>query len=60
MGEKLRKIREAVGLTQKELAEKLGVYQRDISRWETGKRVPGVLMVKKMAQVLGCRMEDLV
>lgn len=60
MGEKLRAAREAAGLTQVELAEKVGVTQRDISNWERCKREPGVLIVKKMAQALGCKMDDLV
>ena len=60
MGEKLRAAREAAGLTQVELAEKVGVTQRDISNWERCKREPGVLTVKKMAQALGCSMDDLV
>lgn len=60
MGEKLRAAREAAGLTQVQLAEKAGVQQRDISHWENGHREPGVLIVKKMAQVLGRSMDDLV
>jgi len=60
MGEKLRAVREAAGLTQTELAEKVGVTQRDISNWERCKREPGVLIVKKMAQALRCSMDDLV
>ena len=60
MGEKLRAAREAAGLTQTQLADKVGVQQRDISRWENGRREPGVLIVKKMAQALGCSMDDLV
>lgn len=60
MGEKLRAAREAAGLTQQQLAEKVGVQQRDISRWEHCHREPGVLIVKKMAQALGCSMDDLV
>lgn len=60
MGEKLRSAREAAGLTQQQLAEKVGVQQRDISRWENCRREPGVLIVKKMAQALGCSMDDLV
>ena len=31
----LKMARKEAGLTQKELAEYLGVYQKDISRWET-------------------------
>lgn len=60
MGEKLRAAREAAGMTQQELAEKIGVQQRDISRWENCRREPGVLTVKKMARALGCSMDDLV
>lgn len=60
MGEKLRAAREAAGMTQQELAEKIGVQQRDISRWENCRREPGVLTVKKMAQALGCSMDNLV
>ena len=60
MGEKLKAARKAAGMTQQELAEKVGVQQRDISRWESCKREPGVLIVKKMAQALGCSMDDLV
>lgn len=60
MGEKLKAAREAAGLTQQQLAEKVGVQQRDVSRWENCHREPGVLIVKKMAQALGCSMDDLV
>lgn len=59
MGEKLRKARQAAGMTQAQLAEAIGCKQKDVSRWEAG-REPGVLTVKKMAQVLGCSMDDLV
>lgn len=60
MGEKLKAARLAAGMTQGQLAEAVGVSQRDISHWETGHREPGVLIVKEIAQALGCTMEDLV
>jgi transcriptional regulator with XRE-family HTH domain len=59
MGEKLKAARKAAGMTQAQLAAALGCNQKDVSRWEAG-REPGVLTVKKMAQVLGCSMDDLV
>lgn len=59
MGEKLRAARKAAGLSQVELAEKIGCKQHHISRWEAG-REPGALTLKKLAQALGCKMEDLV
>jgi transcriptional regulator with XRE-family HTH domain len=37
-GETLRRRREALGMTQAELARALGVYQATISQWERGKR----------------------
>ena len=33
LGENIKKARKAAGVTQKELAERLQVYQKDISRW---------------------------
>lgn len=36
----IEKFREAMGWTQAELAERLGVSQVSVSRWETGERVP--------------------
>lgn len=60
MGEKLRAARQAAGMTQAQLAEAIGCKQKDVSRWEAGLIEPGVLTVKKMAQALGCSMDDLV
>lgn len=36
----VKTIREALGLTQTQLAEKVGVAQGDISNWELGKHRP--------------------
>src|SRR5439155_23665760 len=37
-GDELRRLREAAGLTQAELAERLGTTVTSVSRWETGQR----------------------
>ena len=60
MGEKLKAARQAAGMTQAQLAAAIGCKQKDVSRWEAGMIEPGVLTVKKMAQALGCTMDDLV
>lgn len=60
MSKKLRAARLAAGLTQTELAEKVGCTQKDISRWEAGQHEPGALTLKKLAQALGCSMDDLI
>lgn len=59
MGEKLKAARIAAGLTQAQLAEKVGCSQHHISRWEEG-REPRALTLKKLAEALGCSMDDLV
>lgn len=60
MGEKLKTARQAAGLSQVVLAERVGCRQVDISRYESGKHEPGALTLKKMAEVIGCKMEDLI
>jgi DNA-binding transcriptional regulator YiaG len=34
------KLREALGLTQRQLAEQLGAQQATVARWETGRNEP--------------------
>jgi len=46
-------------LTQMELAEKLGVSQPLVSRWMSGKCMPRVKTIQKIALVTGCTEEEL-
>ena len=52
IGKALAGVRYREGLTQIQLAEKIGVPQRHISEMETGKRPIGKAMAKRLAQVL--------
>ena len=45
------------GLTQKELSERTGITQADISRIENGTRNPSLGMVKRLAHGLGMRLK---
>ena len=47
------------GLTQRQLAQMIGCYAKDISRWETGERSPGAKSLAVLAKALNCSMEDL-
>lgn len=58
MGNKLRSARKAAGLSQSELAEKCGVPQSNISRYELGK-TPFVDDALKIAVSLGVTVETL-
>ena len=50
IGENIRKARKAAGVSQKELAERLQVYQKDISRWENGERTPTMEVFTKICR----------
>ena len=45
------------GLTQEELARKVGTKQSVISRFESGRANPSVACLKKLAQALNSRLE---
>lgn len=48
------------GLTQAQLAEILGCHSKDVSEWESGKRQPRADYMIKIADALGCTIEDIV
>ena len=55
----IKQYRESKGMTQAELAAVLGVPQSNYSRWERGAINPSVDTLRKLAEVFGCRMEDI-
>ena len=55
----LQNVRISRGFTQSELAEKLGVRSSTISQYEKGKRSPNINILKKLAEVLSCTVDDL-
>lgn len=55
----LYKYRKEKGITQRELAEKLGVTQPTITQYETGARKPDIVTLKKLAKILDCTTDQL-
>ncbi|KIC77391.1 helix-turn-helix transcriptional regulator [Streptococcus constellatus] len=55
----IKKARLDVGLTQSEVAEKLGVAQAQYARWENGGRNPKDETVEKLAEIFGTSFEIL-
>lgn len=52
-GEAVRKKRLALGMTQVELAERIRIFQSDLSKIELGLRVPEVQTLKAIEDALG-------
>lgn len=57
--EKLKELRKNANLTLAELGEKVGVSLRTIFNYETGARKPNIDMLRKLAKVLDCTVDDL-
>lgn len=58
--ENLRRLREAAGLTQTQLAERVGVKQCSLSAWEVGITKPSTVNLLKLAYVLECSVDELI
>lgn len=48
------------GMSQRELAKRLGVTPGAVALWETGDRVPRLPMVRKIAKLFGLESSDLI
>ena len=57
--ETLIKRRKEVGMTQDDLAEKLGVSRQSVSKWENGECMPDSEKLIKLAEVLEISLDEL-
>ena len=55
----IKRLREEKNLTQLELAEKLFVSDKTVSKWETGKGYPDINLLEPLAGVLGVSVAEL-
>ena len=60
LGENIKKARKAAGVTQKELAERLQVYPKDISRWENGERTPSAIALAKNCREINASDDEII
>lgn len=58
--EKLIQLRKARGLSQEDLAEKLGVSRQAISRWEQGSTTPDMMNLKQLSELYGVSADYLI
>ena len=55
----IRQLRENRNLTQAELAEKIGVSSKTVSKWETAKGLPDISLLQPLAQALNISVIEL-
>jgi AbrB family looped-hinge helix DNA binding protein len=57
---RLKRFRTQSGMTQEELAEKLGVSRQAVAKWERGESVPDIDCCMKLAEIYGVTVDILV
>lgn len=58
-GEVIKALREKNRMTQAELAEKIGVTDKAVSKWETGRGLPDITLIEPIAKALGLSVGEL-
>ncbi len=59
-GSAIRNLREAKGMTQAQLAEKIGVSDKAVSKWETAKGLPDITLIEPLSKALGISVAELI
>lgn len=60
IGSVTRKLRENLNMTQKELAERLAVSDKTISKWETARGLPDITLIEPLARALNISVTELI
>ena len=55
----IRKLRTDLNMTQKQLADKLGVSDKAVSKWERGLGCPDITLVTELSEILSVSLESL-
>lgn len=59
-GKNLSRLRRREGMTQEALGEKIGVTNKTVSRWETGKNLPDIEMLQILGAALHVSADELI
>ena len=59
LGKKIRQLRFKAGLTQEQLAEKLGIGAQSVSKWENAVAMPDITTLPLLAEIFGVTIDDL-
>lgn len=58
-GKVIKTLREQRRLTQRELADRLSVSDKTVSKWETGRGLPDITIIPELSQTLGVSVAEL-
>ena len=58
-GATIKALRERKGITQTQLSDILGVSDKAVSKWETGKGLPDITLIEPLARALGVSVVEL-
>ncbi len=58
-GASIRALRERAGMTQRHLADQLGITDKAVSKWETDRGLPDITLVEPLACALGVSVAEL-
>lgn len=58
-GATIKRLREAKGITQTQLAEQIGVSDKAVSKWETAKGLPDITLIEPLSKALGVSVMEL-
>lgn len=56
---KIKQLRQKAGLTQEQLAERLGIGAQSVSKWENAVSMPDILSLPLLAEIFGVSIDDL-
>ena len=59
LGKKIKQLRYKAGLTQEQLAEKLGIGAQSVSKWENAVAMPDITTLPLLAEIFGVSIDDL-
>lgn len=60
LGNHLSDARKKKGMSQEEVAEKLGISRQTVSKWETDETLPDIRQSKRLAVLYGLSLDELV
>ncbi len=59
VGAKIKELRRSVGMSQKDIADSLGVTSQAVSKWENDSSLPDMTMLPDIASLFGVQIDDL-